>query len=141
MHTPLAVLFSSVICTAISADNGLLRISAGCRSPTCSATLYVNWVKFTVEANMATKLKLNRNTVQLFIVIASYRCYSCLIVNCYIRISYWLTLLLYFISLSTIIDLHTVASYGPRISKIFWLVKFHKLSQNIQELIWMICDC
>lgn len=50
VHSLVAVLLLSLICTVKLIDTGLLRSSVGFRGPICSAALYVDWLKLTVEA-------------------------------------------------------------------------------------------
>jgi len=52
LHSLLAVVWVSLICTAISVDDGLLRTSTGCAGPSSSSTLYVDWLKVTVVATV-----------------------------------------------------------------------------------------
>ena len=57
MYTILPVADPSVLNTliVISVDDGLLRTSTGCAGPSSSSTLYVDWLKLTVET-IATEL-------------------------------------------------------------------------------------
>ena len=93
-YPPVALPLISVICTAKSVDDGLLRISTGSTCSSSSLTVYVDSLKYMVATMHINKyyvihnyiFTIAKNEMRHFIIIYNFKIPLSSVVQCYILV-------------------------------------------------------